>query len=1158
MKKNYEPGGGSIISPSVFKLLIAMKLMLILICGVGLLSSFGKSYSQNTKLSVELNNSSIEDVLSYIEARTEYSFMYDNKKVDIYRKVSINAKDQTVETILDQLFGDEMNYQIVGKHIIITPKDEQSASVVTQQAKTISGRVTDSSGAALPGVTIVVKGTTIGTITDVDGKYNLSNVQSNATLTFSFIGMKTQEVPVTGKTAINVVMAEEAIGIEEVVAVGYGTARKRDVTGAIATVTGESIREYKSGSVLEAMGGKVAGVQITSTDGTPGGGFNIQIRGVGTITGSTNPLYVVDGFQVSDIDYLSNADIENIEILKDASAAAIYGARAANGVVLVTTKSGKAGQSSINYNGSMTYTTMNKYLDVLSPYEFVKLQSEFGEAYQNRYFMPGNDSEGNPYRYQSLEDYKGVKGVDWQKELFKSTWSQKHDLSVQGGNANTKYSFGFSRYDQEGLFNNSGYKKTTARMRLNQKVSNFLDVDASVFYTNTNKTGIIMSSDQGKFGMLKQLLSSRPTGGLNVTDEELLKAVVDPAEEEIVSDGNFTQFNPLAESEAVDREYGNEIWQGNLSLSLKILSNLYLVTKGSYQTNTYRTDIFYREDSREAYREGAGKAYGNTTFGKIVRWSNSNYLTYKYSKNKHRLETMLGEEIVGNSNEYLYGQASDFPFENLGSDNLGIGAKADQVSTSFADKTLVSYFARVNYNYRERYLLTATLRRDGSSVFSEKNKWGWFPSFSGAWRISEENFMKSASVISNLKLRAGYGVVGNDNIASNLSLTLLSAAKYGLGNSLITVLQPKQLANSNLKWEGSATANIGIDLGLFNNRLGLTVDVYKRNSKDLLLAADLGYITGFDSQVRNTGEIQNKGLEITLNSINIENKNGLTWQTDFNISFVRNKLIALNSGQTVIYSNSNFSSDYTGYDYYAEVGHSLGSMYGYVFDGVYQVSDFDLVNDSYVLKEGMTDISAHYGLPVVPGVIKYKNVDGDADNVITTDDRTKIGNGYPTFFGGLTNTLTYKGIDFSFNLQYSYGNDIFNATKLFSSLTREMNRNLMAEVADRWTPENPSNKVPSTKGYIANEVYSKFIEDGSYLRMKSITLGYTLPKKWTKRYLISKFRVYASAQNLFTITNYSGYDPEVSTRTRTTLTPGVDWSAYPRSQVYSFGVDVQF
>ncbi|MDD4193577.1 MAG: TonB-dependent receptor plug domain-containing protein, partial [Mangrovibacterium sp.] len=400
-------------------------------------------YSQATKFSFNVQGRQVFDVLKEIEDQSDFRFVYQREQVDVTKKVDLNVTDETVETILKKLFvGQDISCRVLQDNLIVIMPGTNGQLGTAQQSRPVSGKVTDSSGAPLPGVTVVIEGTNSGTVTGVDGSFSLSNVSDKAVLVFSFVGMKTQELPVEGKRSVHVVLVEDAIGIEEVVAIGYGTARKRDVTGAISRITGESIKEYKSGSVLEAMGGKVAGVQITSTDGTPGGGFNIQIRGVGTITGNTSPLYVVDGFQVSDIDYLSSTDIENIEILKDASAAAIYGARAANGVVLVTTKSGKTGRPSVNYNGSTTYTTMNKYLDVLSPYEFVKLQSEFGEAYQDRYFIQGNNSEGIPYKYQSLEDYRGVKGVDWQKELFKSTWSRNHDLSVQGGNADTKYSFG--------------------------------------------------------------------------------------------------------------------------------------------------------------------------------------------------------------------------------------------------------------------------------------------------------------------------------------------------------------------------------------------------------------------------------------------------------------------------------------------------------------------------------------------------------------------------------------------------------------------------------------------------------------------------------------------------------------------------------------------
>ncbi len=492
----------------------------------------------------------------------------------------------------------------------------------------------------------------------------------------------------------------------------------------------------------------------------------------------------------------------------------------------------------------------------------------------------------------------------------------------------------------------------------------------------------------------------------------------------------------------------------------------------------------------------------------------------------------------------------------MGNDNLGIGATPSKVATSYSDKTLVSFFARGNYSYNNRYLLTATVRADGSTVFSKKHKWGYFPSFSAAWRVSEENFMKNLEFISNAKVRFGWGTVGNDRISNYLSMDLYEQSKYGVGGSTVTVLTPKQLKNENLKWEGSTTINLGFDLGFLDNRLNLTADFFIKNTKDLLLAQSLAHVTGFSSQYQNIGKIQNRGIELSLNSTNIQNRN-FTWQTDFNISFIRNELKSLQSGVQSMYSRSGFSSDFTDYDYVATVGSSLGLIYGYEFDGVYQSSDFITTpNGSQQLKPGVTRNDRYTTGPLAPGVVKYKDQDGDG--VITTNDRTVIGNAIPKWYGGFTNTFNYKGIDLSVMFQFNYGNDVYNATRLYATQTQNERTNQLAEVADRWTPTNASNRVPSAKGYVKNELYSRFIEDGSFLRLKNVTLGYTLPTNWTKKAYISKLRVYASGQNLFCISGYSGYDPEVSTASSSPMTPGLDWGAYPKSRVITFGLDIQF
>lgn len=1040
-------------------------------------------------------------------------------------------------------------FQYIGRRVMLT-LFALILSVSLYAQKQFKGTVVDESNLPLIGATVAIEGSSGGTITDMDGNF-IIKVKKGAKITFSYVGYKSRTLTYHGQNNVTVRLEPDSKLMDEVVVVGYSSMKKTDLTGSIASVAPEDLQGFKSSSIAGALSGQVAGVQVIQSDGAPGSSFNINIRGVGTLTGDNSPLYIVDGFQVDDISYLSDADIESMQILKDASSSAIYGSRAANGVVLITTRQGKESKPIINYKGSASYRNIPAKLNVLNPYEFVKLQGEINENYKKTYYQEGNDSDGNPYRYQTLDDYIGVEGVDWQDETFNPTWSQDHSLTITGGNDKSKYAGTFSRYTEEGIFNNSGFDRTTAKFRVDQKVSNKVSFNATVNYALTNKKGAGTTADNGRFNMLAQILSARPTGGLRLTNEELLESAIDP--EMLETGESLAQVNPVKQTQSVTNKKRAEMWSANASINWQIIKGLTFKTAATYNTTNSRTDIFYNDGSKEAYRNGQ-KPYGQSQMGRDVRWVNSNTLTWKQSIKKHNYTVMLGHEVSSKSSEYLLGQSMDFPIYNNGNDNLGMGATPSKVTSNYYDNRLLSFFAQATYNYDDRYLLTATIRADGSTVFSAKNKWGYFPSFSTAWRINEEDFMKDIDWISNMKLRFGWGLVGNDRISNYLSLDLYEVDKYGVGTQLVSVLTPKQLQNADLKWEASSTVNLGLDLGFFQNRLNITADFFIKNTKDLLLAQSLAHATGFESQMQNIGKIQNKGIELSLTSTNVQTKNFM-WQTNFNISFIRNELKALANGVDAMYARSGFDSNFTAYDYIAKVGESLGLIYGYEFDGIYQSSDFYVTpTGNYVLKEGITN-NARYGT-LEPGVVKYKDQDGDG--VITTNDRTVIGNTLPKWYGGITNNFTFKGVDFSFMFQFNYGNDVYNATRLYATQTRSGRRNFLAEVADRWSPTNASNLVPKYDGYITNDVYSRFVEDGSFLRLKNVTLGYTLPTKWTKKFYVSKLRVYASGQNLFCLDNYSGYDPEVSTAASNPMTPGLDWGAYPKSRIFTIGAEIQF
>lgn len=1018
----------------------------------------------------------------------------------------------------------------------------------SQERIKVRGTVVDENGDPLIAAGVSQSGTDNGTVTDADGKYVIS-VPSDASLSFSYISYITQEVAVGGRAVVDIKLRPDNTQLEEVVVIGYGTVKKSDLTGSVSSISDKALKDFKTSSVVEALGGQIAGVNITASDGTPGAGYDIKIRGVGTVNGDSAPLFIVDGFEVSSIDFLASQDIQSIDVLKDASAAAIYGARAANGVVLVTTKSGKEGLPQISYNGSASYRQLSKRLETINAYDFVSLQLETNPSkYGDTYFKSGNDENGVPYKYQSLEDYRNFPdAIDWQKEAFRPTWSQNHDISVRGGTKASQYTISYSYFDEDGIFVNSGYKKHNARVKIRQEITNWLIVDGSLNYTNSTKTGAGTGGSQ-----LANLIAYRPVGGLKVSQYDLRHLMYDPtAAEESNFDSN--RINPIIQAESVDSSTKQEQWIGNVAATIKFNKHLSFKSAATYNTNYQRRDNFYHETTSNAYR--AGGPFGETTMARNKRWQVSNTLTYQNRfKKKHNVNLMLGHESAGTGFESLLGQSKDFPFENFGTDNLGLGATPSKVNTTRTKSMRLSFFARGFYSYDDRYMLTATFRADASTVFSPKHKWGFFPSFAASWNMKNEAWLKDVDPISTMKLRAGWGTVGNDRITNYLSIDLYTDSKIGMGTTTYTALTPKQIANYDLRWEGSMTTNIGLDLGFFDNRLNITLDGFVKDTKDLLIQQKLAYVTGFSSQWQNVGKIRNAGVELSISSINFSSRN-FSWSTDFNLSFIKNTLVSLQDGTDYIARKSGFNSNFTQDDYISYVGSSLGDMYGYVFDGVYQYSDFNMLPDGTLqLKDGVVDLSPR-GYAPVPGMTKYKDINGDGK--ITPDDRTSIGNGYPDFYGGITNRFQFYGVDFSFLLQFSAGNDVYNAMRVFLTQSRNERTNMLAEVGDRWKPTNASNKVPSATGYIPYDISSRFIEDASFLRLKNITLGYTLPEKWTRKIWVNKLRLYVSAQNLFCLTKYSGFDPEVSMLS-SPLTPGFDWGAYPKSRVFTMGLDIQF
>ncbi|HDR51796.1 MAG TPA: TonB-dependent receptor [Mariniphaga anaerophila] len=1055
------------------------------------------------------------------------------------------------------------------------------ASVAQQQ--TVTGTVTDSeTGEALPGVNIVIKGTTTGTISDVDGNYriNVNNLQTDV-LEFRFIGFAEQEVPLNGRTVVDVAMEMTSFGIDEVVAVGYGTVRKRDLTGSVSSVSGESLQDIPVASTAQALTGRLAGVQITTTEGSPDAEIKIRVRGGGSITQDNSPLYIVDGFPVSSINDIAPTDIASIDVLKDASSTAIYGARGANGVIIITTKDGVEGDVSVNYNMYYGVKQIAGTLDVLSPYEYVLWQYELaGES--------GNTAR-NFQRYYGvfgdLELYKAQKGSNWQEELFgRDAVTQYHNASVTGGSSRTRYNLSMTRTDDQGIMLGSGYVRNNINLRLNSKVSDRVTLDFNTRFADTNVTGAGTSTEGSSTNSrLKHAIKYSPVRGL----QEFLEAVDFDTDMEAASQ----LYNPV---DVVNDDYRSSDRKNitfNAGASFELIDGLVLKSDWGVEFENRRDDRFYGPSTSQSKNNSGGTPMVNveTREGLTQRVAN----TLSYAKNDlfpgHDLTVLLGQEIYSFKTKRIEMESRFFPNDvdqNAALAMLNLGTPQPTVSFISPENKLSSFFGRVNYNILERFLATFTFRADGSSKFAAGNRWGYFPSAAIAWRLSEESFLQGADFLSNLKLRASYGTAGNNRIDDDMWKMLYTTSDgnkpYYIDENLQNQLVPgTTIANPDLRWETTYTRNVGLDFGLFNSRVNGTIDAYLNNTRDLLIRANIPSNTGYDFQMQNIGETSNKGIELSLDGYLVQTRD-FSLNASFNIAFNVNKVEELGDVKMSLQSSGWYgsSSGPTG-DYLLQEGQPVGQMWGYVTDGMYRYDDFDYnpETESYTLKPGVPDNSALIGARFFgPGTLKFKKLSGEGTVINPDEDRTIIGNANPKHTGGFNLTATYKGLDFSAFFNWVYGNDIYNANKLeFTSFpdTRLYGNLLdMMKWEDRFSTINRETGefVYSPEGLAAlNQnvtiwhpmmsrvvLHSWAIEDGSFLRLNNLTLGYTLPQSLTSRAFIERLRFYVTGYNLFILTNYSGYDPEVDTRRSTPLTPGVDYSAYPRSRSIIAGVNVTF
>lgn len=1023
---------------------------------------------------------------------------------------------------------------------------------------TVVGRVVDANNTPLIGVNVVVKGTTTGTTTGIDGNYSIK-VAENQTLVFSYLGYTTVEEIVGKRTAINVKMNEEAtqLGAVEIVNIGYGTTTRRDLTGSVAKADLGTMMKANVTNFDQALNGRIAGVVVTTGDGSLGAEANITIRGNNSLTQSNAPLYIIDGFpsEGSFATSINPADIESIDVLKDASATAIYGARGANGVIVINTKRGTEGKPTVNFSASFSLSHIANKIDLMDSYEFVRLQEELVTDTSMASSYYGYSEEYG--RNLTLEDYRNIKGIDWQDELYRTAFQQNYNISLSGGNKEgLRYNVGFSALDQDGIIIRSNFQRYQGKANFTLPITKKLTLNVNANYSRTATNGVnpttaeTTSSSSG--WLMYSVWGYRP---VTAPGQDILDSIID----ESVDGSNDYRFNPVKTAKNEYRKTLVDYLNSNIALTWKITPELTFKTTGGYVMNKRRREEF---NGTETYTGYPGSPSGKGVNGAIywtdqASWTNENTLNYKRRFGRsHNVDLMAGLSLQGQKNTYEGVSATQITSEELGIAGIHTG-NYQSVPSNYYDWRMMSMFLRANYNFRYKYYLTFSFRADGSSKFPSDNRWGYFPSVGASWNFNRENLFKNSEWLNNGKLRFSWGLTGNNRTQTPYDFYSQITVTPGSGNSFDYVFDGTRvpgyyfsnMANDKLKWETTEQWNVGIDLGFFEDRLKVTADWYDKVTHDLLLYALLPASSGYEQGMLNIGSIRNRGFEFTLETINIKTRQ-FQWSTSFNIAFNRNRILGLVDNQNTLQSSVTWETHFNSqFPYISQVGKPTGMMYGFIYEGTYKPEDFDANGN---LKSG---IPAYKGNKMQPGDLKYRDLNGDGK--IDDYDRTIIGCGQPLHTGGFSNNFNWKNFDLNIFFSWSYGNDILNANRLIFESGWKAQTNQLASYAGRWTPDNPTSDIPRAGATGSEEYSSRVIEDGSFLRLKNVSLGYTIPSRQLRKAGISSMRVYVSADNIWTLTNYSGPDPEVSTR-NSVLTPGFDWSAYPRAYGFTAGVNITF
>jgi len=1060
---------------------------------------------------------------------------------------------------------------------------------------TVKGIVTEDNGEPLIGASVVVEGTQIGTMTGIDGDYSLEVPADAVNLVFSFIGLETKTVAIDGRTTIDVVLGADQNYLNEVVVVGYATVKRRDLLGSVSSVGSEKLAEQPVNNISQALSGKMAGVSVTTTEGDPDADVKIRVRGGGSITQSSSPLYIVDGFPMESISDIPSSEIQSIDVLKDAFSTAIYGSRGANGVIIVTTKSADKGQKvSVKFNSYYGLKRMaNK--DAIRPMDvgnFVKFQ------YENALVQNKVSSQYQPYfgTFSDIDQYSGMAGNDWIDAVFGRTGDTfSTDFSVSGSGDNVNWTLGYAHIGDKAIMYGSDYVRDNLNFKTKFKTGKTTSIDASIRYSRVkvNGAGANSMNDKGTTtgnGRLKHAVQYAPIPVNSVSSED---------DETDTYGDNVRPLTSVADNDS--RRLRTSL-NGNIAFNWEIVDDLRLKIEGGFEDWRQSDDRFYGLSTKWSAQDSKVPGTPSSEHQEIfrTRYRNTNTLNYDFKNllknDDHQLTAMLGQELTITESNTVDMMVDGFPtFFNsalawnfMGSaagTSLSDGSVSNNTSVSNVyapNDVLLSFFGRVNYDFKHRYSIGATLRVDGSSKFA--NPWGFFPSAAAAWTISNEDWMAGTrGWLDQLKVRYSFGTAGNNNIPSGqLNKEYVAAGTSYLsttGNIMTTKKSDGKLVmnNPDLKWETTYTHNIGLDFALFKGKLNGSVEVYQNDTKDLLINFPISG-AGYQTQYRNAGSVRNRGAELTL-SAPIVAKEDFGLNVSANISYNQNRVTSLAGLPSISTRSEWVSTNEISMDYLVEEEQPLGNMYGYQSDGFYTVDDFvGYENGKWILKEGVADDSEIIGGNyLMPGALKLKNADGSEDNKVTASDMRVIGNAMPDFTGGFSLSGYVKGFDFSANFNYMIGNDVYNANKIeFTSSRKYYNRNLidMMNVDNRWTAVNWETGELITdletmaavnagktmwNPMISNAVFTDWaVEEASFLRLQSATVGYTLPENISEKVYLKKARVYVTGTNLFCLTKYSGYDPEVDTRRKTPLTPGVDYSAYPKSIGFVAGINLTF